>query len=73
MANIQRLIAQFKNRVAENVGEAGQMDLGGGNKVTWGWCNNPKYPSSEHKFVSVTGPGVHESGIFNTKTGKFVN
>lgn len=73
MANIQRVIAQFKNRIAEHIGEAGQMDLGEGRKVTWGWCSNPKYPSPVHKFVSITGPDIHRTGIFNTKTGKFVD
>lgn len=72
MANVERLIANLKNRIAESVGEGGRSDLGDGRKVTWGWCNDKRYPSPRYKFVSVTGPDVHQSGIYDTDSGRFV-
>lgn len=72
MANIERIIAQFKNRVAQALGEGGQMDLGEGRKVTWSWCNDKRYPSPRYKFVSITGNDIHQTGIFDTQSGKFV-
>lgn len=72
MANIERMIAQFKNRVAESVGDGGQMTLDGDRKVTWSWCNDKHYPSPRYKYVSVTGPDIHQSGIFDTESGRFV-
>jgi hypothetical protein len=73
MANIERTIAQIKNRVADTIGEGGQIDLDGGRRATWSWCNDKRYPSPRYKFVSITGDDIHQSGIFDTETGNFVS
>ena len=72
MANIERIIAQFKNQVADAIGEGGQLSLDNGRKVTWSWCNDKRYPSPRYKYVSVTGSDIHQSGIFDTEVGRFL-
>ncbi|WP_148294300.1 hypothetical protein [Azospirillum sp. B506] len=74
MANIERLKAQFKNRVYQTLGEAGQMDVGDGCKATWNPCSNPKYPGPRYVYVSLEAPdGTHQTAIYDRDNGKFVS
>ncbi|MDZ5455324.1 hypothetical protein [Azohydromonas lata] len=71
MTNIQRLMAQYKNRVAIALNEGGQTDIGNGYRLTWSWCSNPKYPSPRFKFVNLhnDSTGDHQTCIYDTQTG----
>ena len=71
MANIQHLMAQYKNRVASALSEGGRSEIGNGYRLTWSWCSNPKYPSPRFKFVNLHNDsnGYHQSCIYDTQTG----
>ena len=69
--NIAHMMAQYRNRVATALKEAGRTDLGNGYTLTWSWCSNPRYPSPRYKFINQHNNETrdHQSCIDDTETG----
>lgn len=72
MANIQHLMAQYKNKVASALREGGRTEIGNGYTLTWSWCSNPRYPSPRYKFVNLHSADDHQTCIYDTETGALI-
>jgi hypothetical protein len=72
MANITRYQAQIRNKVAESLRESGRADIGDGCTITWNPCTDSRYRDPRYVYVSIVGPDIHDSQIFDCENGRFV-
>lgn len=72
MSNVERVKAQIRNGIYEIFGESGQLTTDGGYDVTWNPCSNPKYNDPRYRYVNIHGDGIHDSHIYDTESGRWV-
>lgn len=73
MYNINRLMANIKNRISSLTGDGGQFeyeDL----IFTWNWTSDPRYPAPQHIYISIQNKenSFHQTIIWDKYNNKII-